>query len=119
MRARRGNCGAPFSSETPMADQDEQGRWMVEGGDIVGYRSSAADVTFTSCPLAATYQPWLASILRTARHCAGDVSRVYTMACRPSATLIDMVEAATTETAALHAYQAEMRRKDAARAKGR
>jgi len=50
-------------------------------------------------------------VLRLARHTSGQVHRLRAFVDRPSAALVDAVEACTRTTADLHEYQADMRRR--------
>lgn len=79
---------------------------------MVSYHASAAAERFYTCPLAELFQPWLARVLRLARHTGGEISRVFDLVDRPGVVLVDLVETAIRESQALHQHLAEARRRE-------
>lgn len=81
LKAARGNCGGPFTEAlqdryTPNETLDEQGNPTIEGAyvqDGLVYLSSDSACgplkggVFTSCPVAATSEPWVAEAIESWR----------------------------------------------------
>lgn len=116
--ARRGSCGRPFSASTPLAEEDERGRFYVEGYVISpGCDATTGSGRLYSCPRAQTDVPgsWVRQVIDLARFTEGHIHNLSSVHGyeTPSLALFQAVEEAAHAIEDLRDYKREQARKRA------
>lgn len=121
MRRARGDCGGPFTrdllTEYPLhEDTDDDGTLLREGAWLDGGRvvlsadsacSRLEDGAFTSCPVAASRQPWVAHVIRSWRYF--EKGQLATIEPEPSAALLECLDAVGGAVVAVEEYERSRR----------